>query len=156
MTKKSAGILLYRFRENRLEVFLVHPGGPFWAKKDRAAWSIPKGEFDDSEDPLQAARREFREETGFCPEGDCLELGSLKQSGGKLVYAWALEGDCNADAISSNMFEMAWPPKSGRKQRFPEVDRAAWFAVDQARDKLHKGQVAFLDRLTARLDLSFH
>lgn len=151
MARKTAGILLYRFREGRLEVFLVHPGGPFWAKKEQAAWSIPKGEFGDPEDPIEAARREFREETGFSVNGDFIALGAIKQPGGKVMYAWALAGDCDAGAIQSNSFQMRWPPKSGTYQCFPEVDRASWFDLQTARGKIHKGQVSFLDRLAKRL-----
>jgi predicted NUDIX family NTP pyrophosphohydrolase len=146
--KLSAGIVLYRRKEDRLEVFLVHSGGPFWAKKDAGAWSIPKGEYLPDEDPLAAARREFQEETGFAlPPGDLEPLGTIKQRGGKLVSAWALEGDCPADAIRSNSFSMEWPPKSGKTQEFPEIDRAAWFSMETAREKQLAGQHAFLDRL---------
>src|SRR5262244_1231001 len=118
MAKKSAGILLYRFQTSMLQVFLVHPGGPFWAKKDE--WMIPKGEFDDSEEPLDAAKREFFEETGFSLSGNFLPLTPIKQAGGKMIYAFALEGDCDASAIHSNEFELEWPPKSGKRQLFPE------------------------------------
>ena len=125
MTKRSAGLLLYRRSERGTEVFLVHPGGPFWAKKDLGAWSIPKGEYAEDEAALAAARREFQEETGFAIEGDFLDLGTVRQTGGKLVTAWALEGDCDPSAVHSNTFEMEWPPRSGKKQTFPEIDRAA-------------------------------
>ena len=145
--KKSAGILLYRLREAQLEVFLVHPGGPFWAKKDVGAWSIPKGEFAEAEDPLTAAKREFQEETGFSVAGNFVALPTLKQAGGKLVYAWAVEGDCDAVAIKSNPFSMEWPPGSGKQTEFPEVDRAGWFPLDIARGKILKGQAALLDEL---------
>lgn len=139
--------MLYRRRDDGLEVFLVHPGGPFWAKKDVHAWSIPKGEFED-EDPLLAAVREFSEETGFdLTAGEVRSLGSVRQAGGKVVHAFALEGDLDADAIESNRFTMEWPPRSGREQEFPEVDRAAWFSLFDAREKLHEGQLALLDRL---------
>ena len=152
MAKFSAGMLLFRQGASGLEVFLVHPGGPFWAKKDLGAWSLPKGEYDGSEDPLQAAVREFEEETGFRLEvDDALPLGELKQAGGKVVTAWALEKDVDASLVRSNTFEMEWPPRSGRRQTFPEVDRAEWFPVDVAREKLLKGQVEFLVRLISTL-----
>jgi len=151
MTKKSAGILLYRFREGELQVFLVHPGGPFWARKDKAAWSIPKGEFDDLEAPLEAAKREFQEETGMPVTGDFINLGEIKQPGRKIIYVWAVEGDCDPAAIKSNTFEMQWPPKSGKYKSFPEVDRAGWFSLGAAREKLHKGQVVLIDRLAEKL-----
>ena len=147
MPKESAGLLLFRRRAGDLEVFLVHPGGPFWAKKDRAAWSIPKGEFGSAEEPLAAAKREFAEETGFTPGGIHRALGSHKQPGGKTVHAWALEADCDPAAIRSNTFTMEWPPRSGRQQEFPEIDRAAWFPLAAAREKVHQGQVAVLDAL---------
>jgi predicted NUDIX family NTP pyrophosphohydrolase len=147
MAKHSAGLLLYRRGPEGLEVFLVHPGGPLWAGKDEGAWSIPKGEYILSEDPLTAGRREFKEETGFVPEGEVIPLTSLKQSSGKIVQAWALEGDCDAGAIRSNPFTMEWPPRSGRRQEFPEVDRAAWFSLEVARRKITKGQVGFLEEL---------
>lgn len=149
MPRLSAGILLYRFRDGTLEVFLVHPGGPFWAKEDLGAWSIPKGEFAEGEDPLDAAKREFEEETGFSVEGDFHELGPLKQPSGKIVHAWAVEGDCDASAIESNTFTMEWPPRSGRRQEFPEVDRAGWFDAGTAKEKILKGQVGFIGELEA-------
>src|SRR5262252_3749819 len=127
MAKLSAGLLMYRRREGGLEVFLVHPGGPFWAKKDLGAWSIPKGEYDEGEEPLAAARREFEEETGIQPEGHFVPLKTIKQPGGKTVLAWAFEGDADVAAIKSNTFSMEWPPHSGKQQDFPEVDRAGWF-----------------------------
>jgi predicted NUDIX family NTP pyrophosphohydrolase len=152
MTKHSAGILMYRFREDSLEVFLVHPGGPFWAKKDEGVWSIPKGEFNiDNEDSLEAAKREFEEETGFALEGDFISLDTLKQSGMKIVHAWAIEGDCDAAKIKSNTFSMEWPPRSGKQQEFPEVDRAGWFDIETAKIKLLKGQRAFIDKLLEKL-----
>jgi predicted NUDIX family NTP pyrophosphohydrolase len=150
MPKKSAGILLYR-RTPTIEVFLVHPGGPLWAKKDAAAWSIPKGEYTDDEDPLTAARREFAEETGMELNGEFTPLEPVRQASGKIVHAWALEGDCDATNITSNNFSMEWPPKSGRQAEFPEVDRAEWFSVEVAREKLNKGQVNLLDQLIALL-----
>jgi len=149
--KQSAGILLFRVVDERPEVFLVHMGGPYWAKKDRHAWSIPKGEFATDEDPLTAARREFFEETGFSVDGEFIELGSVKQVGGKVVHAWALEGDVDAEQITSNMFELEWPPNSGNVAEFPEIDRAAWFDVETAREKLIKAQSQFIDALLDKL-----
>lgn len=139
--------MLYRKAPNNLEVFLVHPGGPFWAKKDEGAWSIPKGEFPDTEEPLNAAIREFEEETGFSTSGNFVPLSSQKQKGGKVILAWALEGNVNPQEIKSNLFEMEWPPRSGKKQQFPEVDKAAWFTLTEARIKINAGQVPFLDEL---------
>ena len=144
--KPSAGILLYR-RQPGLQVFLVHPGGPFWAKKDLGAWSIPKGELDAGEDPLAAAIREFTEETGFTVDGDFRPLSPLRQKSGKVIHAWAVEGDCDPTRLRSNPFSMEWPPKSGRQQEFPEVDRGAWFSLDEARQRIVAGQAAFLDEL---------
>lgn len=151
MPKTSAGLLMYRRRDNRLDLFLVHPGGPFWAKKDAGSWSIPKGEYVSGEDPLQVAKREFYEETGFQVEGEFRELNLVKQPGGKQVRAWAVEGDCDADAVTSNLFSMEWPPKSGRQAEFPEVDRAGWFGVVQAREKILKGQLPFIEEICAIL-----
>ena len=153
MPKLSAGLLLYRWADGELEVLIVHPGGLFWARKDDGAWSIPKGEFDDGQDPLEHARREFAEELGSAAPvlGDYLPLGQIKQPSGKLVSCWAIEGDLDVETIRSNTFEMEWPRGSGRMQEFPEVDRAAWFSVDEARAKLLGGQVLFLDRLVERL-----
>lgn len=148
---KSGGILLYRRHNSELEVFLVHPGGPFWAKKDDGAWSIPKGELDDEEDAMAAARREFAEETGCAIEGELLPLAPVKQRGGKVVIAFAVEGDCDATAIKSNMFAMEWPPRSGRQQEFPEIDRAEWFDLATARRKILSGQVGLLEELEQRL-----
>lgn len=150
--KNSAGILLYRRRDSTLEVFLVHPGGPFWRKKDAGAWSIPKGELDGQEDPLNAANREFKEETGVALEGDFVELTPVKQPGGKVVHAWAIEGDCDAASIRSNTFSLEWPPRSGKRQEFPEVDRAQWFPLAQAKEKILKGQLALLNELQQRTD----
>jgi predicted NUDIX family NTP pyrophosphohydrolase len=150
MPKRSAGLLLYR-KSDPLEIFLVHPGGPFWARKDDGAWSLPKGEYSENEEALLAAKREFQEETGISVDGEFLPLGELRQSGGKIVTAWALQQDVDADSVTSNMFSMEWPPKSGKMQEFPEVDRAAWFPVSQARIKILKGQVAFIDRLEERV-----
>ena len=147
MGKKAAGILLYRKKGSSLEVFLIHPGGPFWSKKDESAWSIPKGEFLENEDPLTAAKREFQEETGFSVEGPFVSIGSVKQSSGKVVQAWACEGDVDASAIQSNTFQLEWPPHSGKYQDFPEADRAEWFPIDVARQKILKVQLPFLQNL---------
>lgn len=146
--KVSAGILLHRRRANELEVFLVHPGGPFWAKRDLGAWTIPKGELAEGEDPLDAAKREFTEETGFPIDGDFRPLTPLRQPSGKLIHAWAVEGDCDPAQLSSNLFEMEWPPKSGKRSSFPEADRAAWFSLDEARKRIIAGQAPFLDEVT--------
>ena len=148
--KTSAGLLLYR-RCTELEVFLVHPGGPFWSRKDAGAWSIPKGEFADVEEPLQAAKREFMEETGFTISGEFRDLDPLKQPGGKIIYAWAIEADCDPGQIRSNLFSLEWPPKSGKMQHYPEVDRAAWFNISEARKKILVGQVGFIEQLIAAL-----
>ena len=148
--KRSAGILVYRWRASLLEVLLVHPGGPFWAKKDAGAWSIPKGEIGAGEDPLDVARRELREETGASVEGDFVALRPIVQRGGKTVHAWALEGDLDVARLSSNTFSMEWPPRSGRTQEFPEVDRAEWFSVEVAREKILDAQRPLLDELAAR------
>lgn len=154
MATHSAGILLYRQGDDGYEVLLVHPGGPFWATKDEGSWSIPKGELDGEETPLTAAKREFQEEMGFAPpEGLYSELGESKQSSGKIVHAFTLEADANLERFKSDMFEMEWPPKSGKKQEFPENDKAAWVPLANARKKLVKGQVVFIDHLTERLDI---
>jgi predicted NUDIX family NTP pyrophosphohydrolase len=146
--RRSAGILLYRLSGGAPEVLLVHPGGPFWARRDAGAWSVPKGEYEDADDPLAAARREFEEETGTALEtGELLELGDVKQKNGKVVSAWAAEGDLDPDAVHSNTFTMEWPPRSGRTAEFPEIDRAGWFGMDEAREKLNPAQAEFLDRL---------
>jgi len=145
--KASAGILLFRERAGRLEVLLAHPGGPYWAKKDAGAWTIPKGEIAEDEEPLAAARREFEEETGARVEGEPLPLTPRRQPGGKLVHAWAMRGDLDPAAVRSITFTMEWPPRSGRQQAFPEVDRAAWFRLPDARGKILKGQAPFLDEL---------
>lgn len=147
MAKQSAGVLLYRFRQAAPEVFLVHPGGPFWVKKDAGAWSIPKGEAEPGEDLLARAQREFTEETGFTVAGDFRPLAPIRQSGGKIVHAWAVEGDCDAAAIKSNTFDLEWPPRSGRIHAFPEVDRAGWFALAVAREKINPAQRGLLDEL---------
>jgi predicted NUDIX family NTP pyrophosphohydrolase len=150
--KENAGLLMYRLRDSTLEVFLVHPGGPYWAKKDLGSWSIPKGEFEEGEDRLNAAKREFREETGFLPEGSFAALTPVKQPGGKTVYAWAVRGDCDAETIVSNRFSIEWPPRSGKRQEFPEVDRAGWFTMDVAKEKILKGQLGFLEELRRIVD----
>ncbi len=151
MPKTSAGILLYRRKDDVLRVFLIHPGGPFFANKDAGAWSVPKGELDEGEDALAAARREFEEETGCGLEGPFTPLSPIKQKGGKIVLAWATEGDCDADAIRSNTFALEWPPKSGSVRDFPEVDRAGWFTVDEAKKKINFAQAALLDELVSKI-----
>jgi predicted NUDIX family NTP pyrophosphohydrolase len=152
MTKRSAGILLYRGTEPALELLLVHPGGPFWAKKDKGAWSIPKGEYDESEDPLAVARREFAEELGSPPpRGNFVPLGELVQPSRKRITAFALRGDFDPRTLKSNLFELEWPRGSGHRRSFPEVDRAAWFSPAAARKKIQSGQAPFIDRLLERL-----
>jgi len=152
MAKHSAGILLYRLRDGRPEVLLVHPGGPFWAKRDEGAWSIPKGEHDDGEEPLACARRELEEELGAqVAIVDPIDIGSVRQKAGKVVQAWAADGDFDPAELRSNTFTMQWPPRSGRTQTFPEVDRAGWFSLEEAREKLIPAQAPFLDRLAAAL-----
>jgi predicted NUDIX family NTP pyrophosphohydrolase len=147
MPKKSAGLLMYRKMPKSLEVFLVHPGGPFWANKDDGAWSIPKGEFDASEDPLEAAKREFREETGLVATGEYQPLKPVRQAGGKIVHAWAVHCDLDAAAVKSNHFSMEWPPRSGNVCAFPEIDRAEWFQINLARRKILKSQLDLLEQL---------
>jgi predicted NUDIX family NTP pyrophosphohydrolase len=150
--KTSAGLLPYRVRDGVIEVFIAHMGGPFWARKDARGWSIVKGEYDSSEEPLEAARREFAEETGqLPPAGEVIPLGQIKQSGGKLVSAWAVQGDIDPEAVTSNTFTMEWPPHSGRQQEFPEIDRAAWVTLHAAREKLVTGQVPLIDALEREL-----
>jgi len=149
--KQSAGILLYRLKNNELEVFLVHPGGPFFAKKDGGVWSIPKGEFSDEEDPPEAAKREFQEETGVVISGQLIVLSPVRQKGGKTIHAWAAVGDLDPGQVKSNTFEMEWPPRSGRKQSFPEIDRGEWFTVPVAKEKMNQAQVALLDELMSKL-----
>jgi predicted NUDIX family NTP pyrophosphohydrolase len=150
--RKSAGILLYRKSGQEIEIFLVHPGGPYWKGKDNGAWSIPKGEFTDDEEPLSAARREFQEETGKEISGSFIELKTIRQKGGKLVYAWAVEGDIDPDKIVSNTFRQEWPYKSGKWQSYPEVDKAGWFGVEEAKQKINPAQAALIDDLMTRLD----
>lgn len=148
MSVRSAGILAYRFRGDVLQVMLAHPGGPFWTGRDKGAWSIPKGLYDEHEAPLDAALREFREETGFMLDGaELIDLGELRQPSGKIIHAWAAEGDFDVSHLVSNTFPLEWPKGSGRVQRFPEIDRAAWFDVPKAEGKILKGQKEFLDRL---------
>ena len=154
MAKLSAGILMYRGPGPALELLLVHPGGPFWMKKDFGAWSIPKGEYEEGEDPLAVAKREFEEELGSKPpSGEFIVLGELKQPSRKLITAFAVEGDLDPRTLKSNHFAMEWPPKSGKMQSFPEVDRAAWFSFDQAATKIQPGQAPFIDRLLAALGI---
>jgi predicted NUDIX family NTP pyrophosphohydrolase len=147
MAGSSAGLLMYRMKRGALQVLLVHPGGPYWRKKDEGAWTIPKGEIDDDEDALDAARREFEEETGLRPEGPFIALTPVKQKGGKVVHAWAFAGDCDPGRLRSNTFELEWPPRSGRRREFPEVDRAEFFEVDEARTKMNPAQVALVEQL---------
>jgi predicted NUDIX family NTP pyrophosphohydrolase len=152
MPRRSAGILLYRLAAGGPEVLLVHPGGPFWARKDLGAWSLPKGEHGEDEDPRACARREFEEELGIAlPDGPLVELGTVKQRGGKVVAAWALEGDADPAAVRSNAFALEWPPRSGVMREFPEVDRAEWFPIAEARRRIVPAQAGFLDRLVTRL-----
>lgn len=152
MAKMSAGVLLYRHEDDGVRVMLVHPGGPFWAKKDKAAWSIPKGEVDGDEDNLTAAKREFGEETGgSLPDEGFIDLGDARASSNKVVHIWALEGNFDTTQLKSNSLEMAWPPKSGQMQSFPEVDKAAWFALSEAMVKIHAGQTVFIERLAEKL-----
>jgi predicted NUDIX family NTP pyrophosphohydrolase len=149
--KQAAGLLMYRQRGGSTEVLLIHPGGPFWKNKDLGAWSIPKGEYPPQEDPLSAAKREFEEETGFAvhvrSETEFVPLTPVKQPGGKLIHAWAFEGDADPSAVKSNTFEQEWPPRSGKRQTFPEVDKAAWFTLEEARKRIHKGQLPLIDEL---------
>lgn len=151
MNVHSGGILLFRFTDGRLQVMLVHPGGPFWAKKDEGAWSIPKGLFEENEMAFEAAKREFKEETGFDVDGEFIELGELKQPSKKIVHAWALEKDLDITKIKSNTFTLEWPTNSGNVKDYPEIDRGQWFDVDGAKKKILKGQVEFIDRLIYRL-----
>jgi predicted NUDIX family NTP pyrophosphohydrolase len=150
--RKSAGILLFRKKEKDPEVFLIHPGGPFWKGKEKGSWSIPKGEFPETEDPLAAAKREFEEETGQKIEGKFIELKTIQQKGGKLVYAWAIEGDIDAEKIVSNTFKVEWPYKSGKWQTYPEVDKAGWFGIEEAKEKINQAQTALIDELMEKLN----
>jgi predicted NUDIX family NTP pyrophosphohydrolase len=151
MAKRSAGLLMYRRRDGVLELFLVHPGGPFWAKKDLGAWTVPKGEYAEGEDPLAAARREFTEETGFTADGDFIDLGTIKQASGKLVSVWAVEGDCDPENLRSNTCMIEWPPRTGRQMEIPEVDRGSWFSINEARQRILKSQAPVIDLLLTRL-----
>lgn len=151
MPKESAGLLLYRWREGTLEFLLVHPGGPLWKNKDDGAWSIPKGEVQSAEDPLAAAKREVAEELGFCPEGKFIELTPIKQKGGKLVRAWAVQAEWQPSNLKSNTFTLQWPPRSGKLQGFPEVDRAEYFPIPTARLKINSAQLALLEELQQKL-----
>ena len=151
MVKKSAGLVIYRHKAGLLEIFLVHPGGPFWSKKDAGVWSIPKGEFEEEEYPIEAALREFKEETGMKITGDLFALDPLRQPGGKMVYAWAIAGDFDPAEIKSNTFSIEWPPKSGMVKEFPEVDRAGWFLIEEAMIKILKGQQRFITQLEEKL-----
>lgn len=154
MPKQSAGLLFYRDKHGMREVFLVHPGGPLWARRDDASWSIPKGEIHEGEEPLDAAKREFREETGFEPDGQPIPLKPLRQASGKIVHAWAMKGDVDAAKLRSNTFQMEWPPRSGRQRDFPEVDRGAWFSLEKALVKILPGQSGFITEVAdaARFD----
>ena len=156
MSRVSAGLLMYRLEDGTLQVLLAHPGGPFFRNKDDGAWTVPKGEVEASEDPLATAKRELKEETGFeVPEGEPLyDLGEVKQKGGKLVRAWGVQASVDPARLESNTFEIEWPPRSGRRQRFPEIDRATYFALPQARIKINPAQVRFLDRLTEAVGLT--
>jgi predicted NUDIX family NTP pyrophosphohydrolase len=151
MAKKSAGLVLYRFRNSKLEVFLVHPGGPFWSKKDDGAWSIPKGEYKEDENPFEVAKREFKEETGYEVDGNFIPLLPIKQPSKKIITAWAVESDCNARQIKSNTFTIEWPPRSGKQAEFPEVDKAGWFSVNIAITKISRGQMGFIKQLCEKL-----
>jgi predicted NUDIX family NTP pyrophosphohydrolase len=153
MPKRSAGLLMFRGLNDELEVFLVHPGGPLWARKDEGAWTIPKGEYDEDESPLVAAKREFEEETGFHAVGEFVDLGSIKQKSGKIVTAWAFEGDCDPNKLISNTCEIEWPPRSGRRIEIPEVDRGRWFNIDEARRYIRAEQEKLLDNLRTVLQL---
>ena len=151
MPKVSAGLLLYRLRDGELEFLLAHPGGPFWKDRDVGAWTIPKGEINEGENPLAAARREFEEEVGLKPDGHFIELTPIQQKGGKIVRAWAIEGDGDISNIKSNLFQMEWPPNSGRFQSCPEVDRAAFFRIQEAKGKINAAQIPFLEELKRKL-----
>ena len=156
MPQRSAGILLFRRRGAHREVFLVHPGGPFWAKKDEGAWTLPKGLVGEDEEPLLAAKREFHEETGFEIDGAVIDLGTFRQPSGKILRIWAAEGDCDPAKLVSNSFDMVWPPKSGKSTRFPEVDRGAWFGEEEARTKILRGQLPVLEAFFTRMGDAGH
>jgi predicted NUDIX family NTP pyrophosphohydrolase len=150
MAKRSAGLLMFRKKGGELEVFLVHPGGPFWASKNEETWTVPKGEYVEGEEPLEAAKREFAEETGFYANGEFIDLGTVRQTSGKIVNAWAFEGDCDQGKLVSNTCEIEWPPRSGKKMEIPEVDRGAWFTMEEARKRILKSQEGFLDVLAGK------
>jgi predicted NUDIX family NTP pyrophosphohydrolase len=152
MPKTSAGLLLYRKKNGVLQVFLIHPGGPYFAKKDAGVWSIPKGEIDEGEDPLVAGQRELEEETGCKPEGNFIPLSPITQKGGKTVLAWAIEGDCDPGTIKSNTFTVEWPPRSGKMREFPEADRAGWFTIEEAKKKINPAQAALVEELVRQFD----
>lgn len=151
VSKRSAGLLMYRKGRDGIEVFLVHPGGPFWAKKDHSVWTLPKGEYDEDEEPLAAAKREFQEETGFVPNGTFVELGSIRQKSGKIVVAWAVEGDCDPAQLTSNTCEIEWPPRSGKRLEIPEIDRGSWFSAQTARIYIRPEQIPLLEALESRI-----
>jgi predicted NUDIX family NTP pyrophosphohydrolase len=151
MPKTSAGLLMYRGAGDKLEFLLVHPGGPFWKNKDAGAWFIPRGEVEENEDLFAAAQREFTEETGLAPHGPFISLGEVRQKSGKRVHAWAFRGDCDPSTLHSNTFEMEWPPKSGKRQSFPEVDRASFYSLTEAKNKMLEAELPFLDRLVESL-----
>lgn len=148
MSKKSAGILVYRNIKGEYQVLLVHPGGPFWSKKDLNSWSVPKGEFSDDEEPFAAAKREFNEETGFNPDGNFIKLDPVKQPGGKMVYVWCVEYNIDSSAVKSNSFSLEWPPDSGNIKEYPEIDKAEWFSFETAKQKINSGQVPLIDALS--------
>jgi predicted NUDIX family NTP pyrophosphohydrolase len=152
MAKKSAGILVYHKNSEKYEVLLVHPGGPFWAKKDLNSWSLPKGEFEDEEDPFSAAKREFEEETGFPIKGEFIDLNPVKQPSGKIIYSWAVKGEIDANNVKSNLFKMEWPPRSGAIKEFPEIDRAEWFDLETAEQKIISGQIPIIENLKKILE----
>jgi predicted NUDIX family NTP pyrophosphohydrolase len=156
MTKKSAGLLMYRFSDNVLEVLLVHPGGPYWNKKDEGVWSIPKGEYVEDEVPFDVAKREFKEETGYTATGNFIPLSTILQPSKKIIIAWAFEGDCDASKIKSNTFSMEWPPRSGKQTEFPEVDKADWFPLNIAKRKISMGQLGFIEQLCQILRYDFN
>jgi len=151
MAKQSAGLLIYRERQGQLEVLLVHPGGPFWKNKDAGAWTIPKGELRPEENPFEAAKREFQEELGFTPSGSFIPLSPVKQKAGKIIHAWAAQADWDPKELKSNSFTLEWPPRSGKTQEFPEIDRAAYFEAETAETKINRGQIALLTELKAKL-----
>lgn len=151
VSKRSAGLLMYRKGRDGIEVFLVHPGGPFWAKKDHGVWTLPKGEYDEDEESLAAAKREFQEETGFVPNGTFVELGSIRQKSGKIVVAWAVEADCDPAQLMSNTCEIEWPPRSGKRLEIPEIDRGSWFSAQTARIYIRPEQIPLLEALESRI-----